>query len=61
MDEKLRPVAEIVTWTKPALSSRRAAVAYEMVLEEKGSENGIVCRFKARLMAKGFFQKEDVH
>lgn len=59
--EELKVIEENGTWKETALRPAKTAMPCKMVFKRKLDDMGDVCRFEARLMAKGFVQKKAIH
>jgi len=57
MDEEIRAMEVNSTWTLEELPEGRKALKVKWVFKRKLAEDGSVLQYKARLIAKGCFQK----
>ncbi|WVZ50368.1 hypothetical protein U9M48_001626 [Paspalum notatum var. saurae] len=60
MEEELRAIEENRTWTLTELSPGRRAIGLKWVFKVKKDEHGAVVRHKARLVVKGYAQRQGI-
>lgn len=60
MDEEIKSLSENKTWYLTELPKGRQAIENRWVYKVKCHANGEINRFKARLVVKGYFQKEGI-
>jgi hypothetical protein len=60
MEEELRAIEENRTWTLTELPPGRRAIGLKWVFKVKKDEHGAVVRHKARLIVKGYAQRQGI-
>lgn len=60
MLEEMASIKQNKTWSLVDLSARQRAIGLKWVFKLKRDERGNISKFKARLMAKGYMQRQGV-
>lgn len=60
MDDEIKSIHDNVTWTLVELPTNTKPISCKCVLRKKLKTDGTIDKYKAKLVAKGFSQKEEV-